>query len=77
MHQSYMGTSELQLRKQEARIGDKTDRTVEEQEALINQQVHVEEELTKQDVKKQEEAIARLRKDVVDETKLIGVTILK
>ena len=72
-----MGTSELQLRKQVARIGDKTDRTVEEQEALINQQVHVEEELTKQDVKKQEEAIARLRKDVVDETKLIGVTILK
>ncbi len=72
-----MGTSKLQLRAQEAKIGDKIDRTVEEQEALINQQIQVKEELTKQDIKRQEEAISRLQKDVVDETKLIGVTILK
>lgn len=72
-----MGTSKLQLRAQEAKIGDKIGRTVEEQEALINQQIRVKEELTKQDVKQQEEAVTRLQKDVVDETKLIGATILK
>ena len=74
---SSMATAKVQLRAQEARINDQLDHTAEEQEELLNEQLHVQEELTKQDIKEQREAICRLQKDVVDDTTLIGATILK
>ncbi|KAK9903268.1 hypothetical protein WJX75_001246 [Coccomyxa subellipsoidea] len=72
-----MATAKVQLRAQEARINDQLDHTAEEQEELLNEQLHVQEELTKQDIKEQREAICRLQKDVVDDITLIGATILK
>ena len=72
-----MATAKVQLRAKEARINEQLDDTAEEQEALLNEQLQVQEELTKQDIKEQREAISRLQKDVVDDTSLIGSTILK
>lgn len=67
----------MQLKDQEASISDQFNRTLEEQERLIEKQIQVHENLTKEDIKTQKEHIARLRKDVVDETTIIGETILK
>ncbi len=72
-----MASTKVKLRAQESRINDELNRSADEQEALINEHLHIQEELTKQDIKEQREAISRLQKDVVDDTTLIGATILK